>query len=636
MHNIDQTESSFSKDGSSKTSLKGEKKIVYLLVVCGIACLCLGIYINSINNNFVNWDDLGLILKNQKIRSLNWENVKEIFTPKKASTYQPIRMLSYAIDYHFWKLNPTGYRLTNILFYILTCLMVFLTLRRLSRSLQEHTPPDSHDRVALFGALLFAAHPVHVEAVTWLAARKEVLQGFFFFLAFYLYLRGREEKNRKRMIYLALVVFSILLATLSKPSAVVFPGVILIYEISKRGRKWISFFRTHWIFLSLTVVISVIFTFILLKVMFEAGGIKPYAGFGIGSNILVCLYVFLESIRLLVFTINYSASYSFSVAMPVYALKNIILILITFALFAISILSLRRTKIIFFSLFFFLVTLLPYLNIFPISTLKADRYVFIASFSFVFLLGVAFDRLYAYQHKKFSQGFFKFLTVALFLFLLVGYSFMTIRQNTIWQNSYTLWADAVEKHPESSVANALIGVVYMELGMDQDAVKYLEKAIQLLPYDYLSRNNLGIVYGRLNEPEKALKEFSTAMQLKPDDDTIKINLSVFYQRQKEYKKAEEVLKYLLSKNPQNANLHFRLGLVYKETGQYEAAISAMLKSIEIAPHIINPYEELGNIYASRIQDIEKAKYYYTKGIEAAPKAIFKVDDLRWMVQDLER
>jgi len=322
--------------------------------------------------------------------------------------------------------------------------------------------------------------------------------------------------------------------------------------------------------------------------------------------------------------------------MPVFCLKNVILILITVSFFAFSVLSLRKTKVLFFSLFFFLITLLPYLNIIPISTLKADRYVFIASFSYVFLLGVAFDRLYAYQHKKFSLGFFKFLTVALFLFLLAGYSFMTIRQNTIWQNSYTLWADAVEKHPESSVANALMGVVYMELGMDQDAVKYLEKAVQLLPYDYMSRNNLGIVYGRLDEPEKATNAFATAMQLRPDDDSIKINLSVFYQRQKEYKKAEEVLKYLLAKNPQNANLYYRIGLVYKDAGQYEAAVSELLKSMELAPHIINPYEELGNIYATRMKDLEKAKYYYSKGIEMAPKAKSKAEDLRWMVQDLER
>jgi tetratricopeptide (TPR) repeat protein len=212
---------------------------------------------------------------------------------------------------------------------------------------------------------------------------------------------------------------------------------------------------------------------------------------------------------------------------------------------------------------------------------------------------------------------------------------MTIRQNKIWENSYTLWTDAVEKNPESSTANALMGVVYMDLGMDDKAVEYLEKAVRILPYDYMSRNNLGIVYGRLDEPEKALKEFATAIGLRPDDDTIKINLSVFYQRQKEYKKGEEVLKYLLSKNPKDSNLHFRLGMVYKDAGQYEAAVLEFLKSTELAPNIINPYVELGNLYASRMKDIEKAKYYYTKGIEAAPKAKSRVEDLRWMVQDLE-
>jgi hypothetical protein len=211
---VDRRLGSYSKDSSLNTKPQPRQKAFYLVVFLFIVCLTFGIYANSFKNDFVNWDDLGLILKNQRIRSLEWQNVKEIFIPKKASTFQPIRVLSYAIDYHFWKLNPLGYHLTNILFYILTCIMVFFTLRLLSASLREHAPPDSHDRVALFGSLLFAAHPVHVEAITWLAARKEVLQGFFFFLAFYFYLRGREEKDRKRMICLVLVLFSILLATL--------------------------------------------------------------------------------------------------------------------------------------------------------------------------------------------------------------------------------------------------------------------------------------------------------------------------------------------------------------------------------------------------------------------------------------
>jgi tetratricopeptide (TPR) repeat protein len=250
-------------------------------------------------------------------------------------------------------------------------------------------------------------------------------------------------------------------------------------------------------------------------------------------------------------------------------------------------------------------------------------------------LGIGFDRFYGVRSKGFSENFFKLLSVALFLFMLVGYSSMTIRQNRIWENSYTLWADAVEKSPESNTANALMGVVYMELGLDEEAVKYLEKAVQILPYDYLSRNNLGIVYGRLQEPEKALKEFMTAIRLKPEDGTIKINLSVFYQNRKEYQKAEEVLRNLLSKDSHNANLHYRLGLLYKEMGRYDAALSELTESMELAPHIINPYEELGNIYLSRLRDVEKAKFYYLEGIEAASEAKSRVEELRWMIQDLE-
>ena len=213
---------------------------------------------------------------------------------------------------------------------------------------------------------------------------------------------------------------------------------------------------------------------------------------------------------------------------------------------------------------------------------------------------------------------------------------ITIRQNTIWENSYTLWSDAVEKHPNSNTANALMGVVYMQLGMDQTAEKYLKKAIEVLPYDYESRNNLGIVYGKLGDYEEALNEFAIAMKLRPEDDTIKFNLSVLYQRQKEYEKAEKVLRHLLAKNTKDPLLHFRLGLLFRDAERYDQAISEFLRSSELAPDIINPYVELGNVYATRIKDFEKAKYYYTKGIEAAPKAKLRIQDLRWMVHDLER
>jgi tetratricopeptide (TPR) repeat protein len=600
-----------------------------------ITFLVFMIYLNSFKNDFVNWDDPGLIIRNQRIRSLDLQNILEIFTPKKSSTFQPVRVLSYAIDYRIWKFNPTGYHMTNLLFYILTCIMVFFSLWKLSANLRKGILESSHRRAALFGSLLYAAHPVHVEAVTWLSARKEVLHGFFFFLAFYLYLKGNEEEGRKKVILLSLVLLVFLLAVLSKPSAVVFPAILLVYEIALRKDRWIDFVKRRWFFFVLSIFISLIFVVIMMKVMLEAGGIKPYHGGTFFNNLLASFYIFINNIKLLAFTVNYSAAYTIQVFYSVLSLQTLLVVGVTSLLFGLSVWSLKKTKIFFFSFFFFFVTLVPYLNILPISTLLADRYLFIPSFSFCFLLGIGFDKLYRLVHKGFSEGFFKLLSVVFFLFLLGGYSFVTFQQNKLWENSYTLWSDAVAKYPESNEANALMGVVYMELGMDGKAVEYLEKAVQILPIDYESRNNLGIVYQRLEMAERALNELLIAIALKPENDLIQINLSVFYQRQKEFKKSEEILKHLISRKPQDASLYFRLGVLYKDMGHYEAAVSELIKATQLAPEIINPYEELGNIYISKLGDKEKGTYYYKKGIEAAPEAKLKVEDIRWMIQDLE-
>ncbi len=614
-------------------------RFLICFIIAGFAGL---LYINSFGNQFTNWDD-AMIYGNPQIRSLHWENIKGIFTYVKGSTYQPVRVLSYAVDYYFWNLNPLGYHITNILFYLLTIVILFFTLHRLSTHLRRNVTPDSHERVAFFGAFFFAAHPVHVEAVTWLAARKEVLQGFFFFLAFYLYLKAREgegrtsgRRDRGKFLYLSFVLFSFLLAILSKPAAIVFPAVLLVYEICLWKNNGIDFLKRHWVFIFFSIFISITFILILMKVMSDAGGIKPYRGGTFLNNFFVTFYVFLYNIKLLLFTINYSATYTLPVSYPILSIQTFSFIGIVLVLFGLSLWSLKKTKVIFFSFFFFFVTMLPYLNLIPINNILADRYVFIASFSYCFLLGIVFDQFYRLRSKRFSEGFFKLLSTVLFIFLLVGYGLMTLHQNEIWRNSYTLWADAVEKHPDSNTANALMGVVYMELGMNEKAVGYLEKAVQILPYDFQSRNNLGIVYGNLGEPQKALNELMTAIWLNPKDDTIKINLSVFYQSQKEFRKAEEILRYLLSMNNYNANLHFRLGLVYKEMGQYDAAILELIRAMELAPHMINPYEELGNIYLSKLKDPEKAKFYYSKGIEAMSKAKTKMNDLRWMIQDLEK
>ncbi|MBW2059862.1 MAG: hypothetical protein JRJ26_20460, partial [Deltaproteobacteria bacterium] len=200
----------------------GPRGTVVLILAGIVAC----IYLNSLGNGFVEWDDPGLILRNRQIRSLEWSNIKEIFSVRRASTYQPIRVLSYAVDYHFWKLNPLGYHITNIAFYLLTCILVFFFAEELLKFLRREGTPQSNTRIAFLAALLFAVHPVHVESVTWLSARKEVLVGFFFFASLYCYLKATDATRRetKSSLY-GLAFLCFVMAVLSKPVAVALPGI---------------------------------------------------------------------------------------------------------------------------------------------------------------------------------------------------------------------------------------------------------------------------------------------------------------------------------------------------------------------------------------------------------------------------
>jgi tetratricopeptide (TPR) repeat protein len=140
----------------------------------------------------------------------------------------------------------------------------------------------------------------------------------------------------------------------------------------------------------------------------------------------------------------------------------------------------------------------------------------------------------------------------------------------------------------------------------------------------------------MGNPEKALQELLIASSIRPDLPAIKVNLAVHYERIKAYEKAEEILRALLANGLWEGEIRYRLALLYKATGRYDDAVTEATRSLELEPRVIDPYVLLGSIYLNAFQDVEKAKYYFTKGIEAAPKGIPKAEELRWVIQDLEK
>nr|NIM98323.1 tetratricopeptide repeat protein [candidate division Zixibacteria bacterium] len=490
-----------------------------------------------------------------------------------------------------------------------------------------------HTRIAFFTTLLFAVHPVHVEAVTWLSARKEVLLGFFSFSSLYFYLMGAgaSDGTKKGLLY-GLASLCFILAALSKPVAVVLPGLVLLFEVSRK-RIGVARFITKFLWFVPAVVFSFLVTYIVVRVMVEAEGIFPYRGGGFLSNFLVAFYLVILNIKLMALTVNYSPLYILSLPYPVIGSWMFVFVLLNLGLIALAVFMFRKNRVFSFAVFWFYISILPYSNIIPISTPFADRYVFVASFAYCLVLALAFERLWSVKLKGFSRDFFPSFTIPLFVLLLAGYSYMTVHQNRIWRDSVTLWSDALAKDPRNNVAMNSLGVIYLNNGMDDKAFELLKKAVEINPIDPLAHNNLAIAYQNLGKYGESEYHFLKALSLKPDLYEPRVNLGNLFVKKGDYDRAIAHFERMLGDTPGNGRIYFWLGDAQEKAGNLDEAIKNYEKSIELSPHVITPYESLGRLYMERLNNREKALYFFREGIQMAPNSR-KVREIEDMIKSL--
>jgi len=144
-------------------------KNIVLIAVIGFL-----VYANTLGNQFV-YDDTEFISERSFIKSLS--NIPQLFSPKTyflatgEHYYWPVVTLSYIIDYRLWRLNVFGYHLTNPMFHLFNSILVYWLVLLLFKE----------KNLALLSGLIFAVHPVHTEAVSWVTGRKDVLVTFFIY-----------------------------------------------------------------------------------------------------------------------------------------------------------------------------------------------------------------------------------------------------------------------------------------------------------------------------------------------------------------------------------------------------------------------------------------------------------------------
>ncbi|ABB30827.1 TPR repeat-containing protein [Geobacter metallireducens RCH3] len=207
------------------------------------ALICLAVYLRALGCDFINFDDPYYVIDNPGIRILDRQFIREAFTTSYLGWWMPLTWASFAIDYHFWGLDPLGYHLTNIVLHALNAGLVVLVADRLLRRWQGEWSGGGtsflYPAVLLLAGLLWGIHPLRVESVAWVTERKDVLNGVFALGSIFSYLcyADREDNGRKgaRSAYAVSLLF-FLLSLMAKPVSVVIPAMLLVLDWYPLGR----------------------------------------------------------------------------------------------------------------------------------------------------------------------------------------------------------------------------------------------------------------------------------------------------------------------------------------------------------------------------------------------------------------
>ncbi|HNW39211.1 MAG TPA: tetratricopeptide repeat protein [Candidatus Omnitrophota bacterium] len=479
------------------------KNLKIVIPVFLILLITLFSFYPCLKNNFTNWDDNLYVTENKAIRSVSLENLKHISVSFFITHYQPVTIFSYLLDYHFFKLNPFGYHLTNLILHLLNCLLVFWLIYMLTGKIA----------IACLVALGFGIHPIQAESVAWISERKNLLYAFFYLGAIISYLNYLGKEEKLKYYYSCLALFS--LSLLSKSMALTLPLVLLSldYLLARKIDRKLFMEKIPFFVLSLLFGLIALAGGRLAKVFFDE---NSYSLFTRLTGAAYDIIFYLGKIFLPV---------KFSVLYPYTEIKNNPLYLYSFALviilFVIAAISMRYSRKIIFGVGFFCLTIFPALRFLPLDdVLVADRYVYLPVIGIFYLAAEGLFWLYCRpaRYIRLARGILVSGLVLAVIFL----TFSTRQRSRVWKDSVSLWNNVLANYPNIAAAYNNRGEALMGRGQFQEAYADFKLAMQVAvkplynptyKYYYL---NLGDSLRALGKNQEAIAIFTQLIKEEED------------------------------------------------------------------------------------------------------------------------
>lgn len=549
------------------------------LIIFGILFLTFLVYIPILNNEFTYFSDDNYILYNSLIKELSFSRIIYIFSSYFDGHYHPLTLLSFSFSYALGKINPFIYLFTNLLLHLINTYLVFKLIKHLIKDI----------KIVIIVTLLFGIHTLHVESVARITERKDVLYTFFFLLSLIQYLKYYSE-NKIKYYYLSLLFF--LLSLFSKGQAVSLAVSLFLIDYFL-GKK---IFNLKSLFEKIPfLILALIFGILNIYAQRYTGYFPDTASMPFYEPFVDSCFVLTNYIIKLFVPVNLSALYPYpnqpGMPMPLFMWFFIIpmsALLITLIYF------IKKSKIITFGILFYLINILLMARIIPVAeNIMPDRYNYVASIGFFIIIGVIYKNI----HDKFLIYRKKLIYFsAIYISLL---SILTFSRCNVWNSGLSVWQDASEKYPQSSIIWKNIGDNYVRKNDFPNAIQAFNNAVKfdsanLLAYFARSelKRSIGDFKGANIDYRTAASMASGNSDSYANRANAKLFLNDFSGAEADYLKAIEL-------NPFNIKLYLNLGNFYYLIMDYKNSI--LYYSIAISMRTPNPdmaYWSLGKTYSA--------------------------------------
>jgi tetratricopeptide (TPR) repeat protein len=468
----------------------------------------------ALKNDFVNYDDSEYVTMNSHVNGgLFWPGIFWAFTSIDATNWHPLTWLSHMVDVQLFGLNPSGHHFSNIVFHCISVVLLFGFLRLASIKIW----------ISAFAAALFAFHPLHVESVAWVAERKDVLCAVFWFGTAAAYIWYARQPSIKKYL---LILFLFALGLLAKPMAVSLPIVLLLLDYWPLERFILKKRLLGKIILEKVPLFLMAAGSSLITLIAQKPAVASLTKYAFETRIVNAIISYCVYLQQTIWPVKLSVFYPYAfnnLASVKFIACSIILVGISIFIVFLG----RSRKYLIVGWFWYLVTLIPVIGIVQVGNqAHADRYTYIPLTGIFIICGLVLDAIIEKYRAK--RKIFQAVAIIVVITLMVT----SWKQIEVWRNDITLFSHAAAVTENNYLAYYNLGVAFERTGKIETAITQYEKSIKAYPGFGEAHFGLGNLLCQADRIDEAIYYLNKAVEINPESIEFLSNLAgVYFQKQ---------------------------------------------------------------------------------------------------------